>query len=188
MDIGGERERGLPSAVDKKRIFGIRDFNTNEDSGVASITRNNRRRRCRSDPRRRHFSRVFAPFLPEKLPTRAESRNLIPGEGGSSFLSLARCCFTAVFADIYCRVRVEGRRRDATTAKAADCGCFLFPLLLSICDFSSLSLRRTIEFELRFAAVPLSRTISWRRRASAIAITAGRKFQLTHYLHSSHKY
>ena len=132
---------------------------------MASITRNNRRRRCRSDPRRRHFSRVFAPFLPEKLPTRAESRNLIPGEGGSSFLSLARCCFTAVFADIYCRVRVEGRRRDATTAKAADCGCFLFPLLLSICDFSSLSLRRTIEFELRFAAVPLSRTISWRRRA-----------------------
>ena len=115
VDIGGRgvlpRSDGVCGKADwendKKRILGIRDFNTKRrTTTTASITPNNDARL------RRHFSRVFAPFLPEKLPTRAESRNLIPGEGRTEekkearslfVLLVAPCCFTAVFADLHCR-------------------------------------------------------------------------------------
>ena len=111
-------------------------------SASAISTRSEERRRRRPLPlittrRLRHFSRVFAPFLPEKLPTRAESRNLIPGEEGRrrrrklvhSSSSSSLPVVSRQFLPIYTAV-VECRVPNASTAKAAaDCGCFLCPLL-----------------------------------------------------------
>ena len=167
-------------------------------SASAISTRSEERRRRRPLPlittrRLRHFSRVFAPFLPEKLPTRAESRNLIPGEEGRrrrrklvhSSSSSSLPVVSRQFLPIYTAV-VECRVPNASTAKAAYRLRLLFmsPPLFVI---SARSLRRTIEFEelrsLRSDSVIKRDFMEQARRSRAserVAITAGRKFQLTH--------